>query len=207
MRTDNPCHGIKRFDEEGHERFLSEAEIAKLSDVLAAWPNKTVAAALRFLLLTGARRGEVTKATWDQFNFELKTWTKPSAHMKNKKKHVVPLSAPAREVLAGLPQNGELVFPGCGGLSKQWQRIRKTAGLEDVRLHDLRHTAASILATRGASLQVIGKLLGHTQVQTTERYSHIADAALAAAAESIGDVVSNAGKEAAPPETLRKEHS
>jgi integrase len=204
MRPDNPCKGIPRFPEESRETFLSQAEIARLSDTLASWPDQTVAAAIRFLLLTGARRGEVMNATWNQFDLERGTWTKPSHHTKTKRRHVVPLSAPARELLAGLPRDDEQVFPGLGRLTMKWQRIKKRAGLDHVRLHDLRHSAASILASRGASIQVIGRLLGHTRIETSMKYSHLTDTALMEAVESIGDAVNSAGEKSAEVVRLRK---
>ena len=194
LRTDNPCKGVGRFPEQGRERFLSQQEIARLSEALAEYPNKTVAAALRFLLLTGARKGEVVNATWEQFDFERGLWDKPSSHTKTKRRHVVPLSAPARQLLADLPRESDLVFPGLGGLTRAWYAIRSAADLDDVRIHDLRHSAASILASKGMSLPLIGAVLGHTQVQTTLRYSHLANSALQEAVDLIGDEVENTAK-------------
>ncbi len=204
MRPDNPCKGVDRFPEQGRERFLSQQEIADLSQALAEHPNKTIAAAIRFLLLTGARKGEVISATWDQFDFERGLWDKPSAHTKTKRRHVVPLSAPALQILNELPRDSELVFPGLGGLTRAWYSIREAAGLEGVRIHDLRHSAASILASKGLSLPLIGAVLGHTQVQTTLRYSHLANHALQEAVDSIGDEVASAGKQSAKVSQLRR---
>ena len=189
MRPDNPCKGIDRFPEQGRERFLSQQEIADLSDALAEHPNRTIAAAIRFLLLTGARKGEVISATWDQFDFERGLWDKPSAHTKTKRRHVVPLSAPALQILGDLPRDSERVFPGLGSLTRGWHSIREAAGLEGVRIHDLRHSAASILASKGLSLPLIGAVLGHTQMQTTLKYSHLANHALQEAVDLIGDEV------------------
>jgi integrase len=189
LRADNPCKGVDRFPEQGRERFLSQQEIANLSDALAEHPNQTVAAAIRFLLLTGARKGEVINATWDQFDFERGLWDKPSSHTKTKRRHVLPLSAPALQILADLPRDSERVFPGLGSLGHAWQKIRGAAGLDGVRIHDLRHSAASILASKGLSLPLIGAVLGHTQWQTTMRYSHLANHALQEAVDLIGDEV------------------
>jgi integrase len=107
----------------------------------------------------------------------------------------VPLSAPARQLLAGIPQAGEYAFPGRSGgyrveIKGNWQVIRKAARLEGVRVHDLRHSYASILASAGLSLPVIGALFSHTQAQTTARYAHLFDDLLRAATERVGAIVS-----------------
>jgi len=199
MRPDNPCKGVPRFPEVHRERFLSQQEIARLSEVLAEWPNQTVAAAVRFLLLSGARKSEVINMTWDQIDFERRRWTKPSHHTKQKRQHVVPLSPPALQILAERPRDSERVFPGLGSINHAWQKIRKQAGLDGVRVHDLRHSTASILASKGMSLTMIGAVLGHTQVQTTAKYAHLADQALQDAVDAVGDVVEEAGKPAGKP--------
>ena len=123
--------------------------------------------------------------TWDQIDFEKGTWTKPAAHTKQKKLHHVPFSAPALEILARdagtrLEEgSSEYVFPGRDGvghrvdLKKPWAAICKAASINGLRLHDLRHSYASILASGGTSLPMIGKLLGHTQAATTQRYAHL----------------------------------
>ena len=156
---------------------------------------------MRLLLLTGARRGEVLSMTWDQIDFENGTWTKPSAHTKQKKTHHVPLSAPALQLLADMrgTSNSEYVFPGRGtehrsDLKKPWASICDVAGIEKLRLHDLRHSYASLAAAGGASLPIIGKLLGHTQVATTGRYAHLDVDPLREVAERVGAIVAGAGK-------------
>src|SRR6185312_5249001 len=99
-RSDNPCKGIERFPEQKRERWLSTEEIERLSSVLKKHPNQRAANAFRLLLLTGARRGEVLNATWDQFDLSRRVWTKPGSHTKTKREHVVPLSAPALALLS-----------------------------------------------------------------------------------------------------------
>ena len=145
--------------------------------------------------LTGARRGEVLAATWDQFDLDLGVWTKPGATTKQKTEHRIPLSAPARQLIAELPRDSEYLFPGRGSshrveIKYAWAAVCKKAGIKGARIHDLRHTYASLLASSGLSLPVIGALLGHTQAQTTLRYAHLLDDPLRKATETVGAIVS-----------------
>ena len=194
-RLDNPCRGIERYPEPARKRYLTLAELERLAEALDAHEYEDAVNVVRLCLLTGARSGEVMAARWDEFDIEAGSWTKPSAHTKQKTEHQVPLSAPARQLLAELPERGPHLFPGPGRdghlttIKRSWDSIRGAAGLSDVRLHDLRHTYASILASGGASLLQIGRLLGHTQPGTTARYSHLYDDPLRAAAERVGAVV------------------
>jgi integrase len=197
-RTDNPAHGIERNQEHKRVRYLSPDELGRLSAALTAYSDQQAANAIRLLLLTGARRGEVLTAKWSDFNFESGEWVKPGAATKQRTEHRIPLSAPARQLLTGMPRNGEFLFPGPGAtgcrvdLKKPWASVCKTAGLKDVRLHDLRHTYASVLASAGLSLHVIGGLLGHTQPQTTARYAHLTQDSLKSATETAGAIISGA---------------
>lgn len=199
-RTDNPVKGIHRNPEHKRTRYLSGEEIQRLTTVLAAHPNQKSANVVRLLLLTGARRGEVLDATWDQFDVEAGVWIKPSAHTKQKKEHRVPLSAATIRLLSDIKANSgpsPYVFPGrtSGGsltdIKNFWAGICKKAQLQDCRIHDLRHTYASILASSGMSLPVIGALLGHTQPNTTARYSHLFDDPLREATERVGSLVAS----------------
>jgi integrase len=223
-RSDNPCKGIERNQEEKRHRYLSPDELANLTQALSDHEDKQAADIIRMLLLTGARRGEVQAAKWDQFDLKEGVWTKPGSTTKQKTLHRVPLSAPARQLLSELHDeadgSSEYVFPGRGGkshrkeLKKDWRKLCIAAGLVDTetsedangrerievtpnaRLHDLRHTYASVLASAGLSLPIIGALLGHTQPQTTARYSHLMDDPLRQATERVGAVVMNRGKNA-----------
>lgn len=209
-REDNPARGIERAHEEKRERFLSPAEICRLGKALAAHAERTSANAIRLLLLTGARRSEALSATWDQFDLTTGIWIKPSAHTKQKKQHRVPLSAPALALLAEMrreaPEGCRYVFPstksskpaGDGTAAKfepltevkrTWNTVCRAAQMPDTRLHDLRHSYASVLASRGLSLHIVGALLGHTQPRTTARYAHLYDDALRAATEQVGAMV------------------
>jgi integrase len=209
-RADNPVKGIERNHEDRRTRYLSPAEIARLATVLDGHPERTSASLVRFLLLTGARFGEAASATWDQFDLEVGVWVKPSAHTKARRTHRVPLAAPARQLVAELKaSNGhsQYVFPGDTGkpittVKRFWASVCRSANIEGVRIHDLRHTHASILASAGLSLPIIGALLGHTQVATTARYAHLLDDPLREAAERVGAVV--AGGKPAEVVTLRR---
>jgi integrase len=216
MRADNPAKGIERNNEEARHRYLIGDELRRLIDALAAYPNQTSANAIRLLLLTGARRGEVLAARWDQFDLETGVWVKPSSHTKQKRLHRIPLSAGARLLLVEIKAaagSSEFLFPSSLGttghlmdIKRAWASIRKLAGLDGVRTHDLRHSYASILASSGLSLPVIGALLGHTQASTTQRYAHLFDDPLRAATERVGVIVTAAGedKPAAPIVRLKK---
>ena len=203
LRSDNPAKGIDRYHEEPRNRFLSEAEIKQLSDALGNYPNQKIANVIRMLLLTGARSGEVRNATWGQFDLKAGVWVRPSSHTKQKKYHRVPLSAPAMQLLAEIfdekKKPEDYVFPGekvgkpLQELKGAWAIIRKEADIPDVRIHDLRHSFASILASTGFSLPMIGALLGHSQTQTTARYAHLFDEPLREATERVGAVVMGGG--------------
>jgi integrase len=219
MRADNPAKGIERNTEERRNRYLAGDELRRLTEALAVYPNQGAANAIRLLLLTGARRGEVLAASWDQFNLEAGVWVKPSSHTKQKREHRIPLSAPVRQLLAEMKgaadrraaeTRGEpspFLFPARRGardarlgapghmveVKSAWRAICKLAGLSGVRVHDLRHSYASILASAGLSLPVIGALLGHTQPGTTARYAHLFDDPLRAATERVGAIVTGNG--------------
>jgi integrase len=199
-RADNPARGVERTPERRRERYLSTAELVKLTKALAEHEDQQAANIVRLLLLTGSRRGEVLSAKWADFDLETGVWTKPGATTKQDTLHRVPLSAPARQLLNELREAaGEddvYVFPGRDGeghradLNKPWPAILKAAKITNFRLHDLRHSYASILASAGLSLPIIGALLGHTQAQTTQRYAHLFDDPLRQATERVGAIVS-----------------
>jgi integrase len=198
MRPDNPVKGLERNTEQKRRRYLSRDELARLTLALAEHPDQQAADILRLCLLTGCRRGEAQQARWPDIDLAGGKWTKPGATTKTKTAHQVPLSKPARQLLADLrARRGDsaLVFPSriTGGprreLKKNWAAICKTAGITGLRMHDLRHSFASELVSSGHSLAVIGDLLGHTQVATTARYSHLFDDVAREAVDSVGAVM------------------
>ena len=196
LRQDNPCRGVERNQEHKRNRYLdTKNELPRLLDTLATSSDVQAANCVRMLLLTGARRNEVLTMRWDQIKDSV--WIKPASSTKQKLEHRVPLSAPAQQLLEEIRATtgrSEYVFPSRGGhrrnITQAWMRIRKSAGLSGVRLHDLRHTYASVLVSGGASLPLIGALLGHTQPQTTHRYAHLFDDPLRAATEKVGAIIS-----------------
>lgn len=188
----NPCRHVQRFPEKARERFLAADELARIGDALAGAEAKGLAdwravACIRLLLLTGARLSEILTLQWGWLDLEAGTARLPDSKTGAKTLY---LPAPALEVLAALPREaanphvlpGERAGAPFVGIQKPWQRVRQAAGLPDVHLHDLRHSFASVGVAAGDSLFIVGKLLGHKQASTTERYAHLApDPALAAA--------------------------
>jgi integrase len=196
---DTPANGFYRRVESPRERFLTKGEIDRLAAVLDADPDQRAAGIIRICMLTGSRVGEVRQARFEQFNLELGIWSKPAATTKQRKVHRVPIS---EDVAAIVRQRHLLVlkgnpwlFPGdvpgqpVKEIRRFWLRVQKEAGIEDARVHDLRHTFASLLVNGGASLEMIGKLLGHTQMQTTQRYAHLLDAPLRAGLDAVASAI------------------
>jgi integrase len=196
--ADNPAKGIERYPEHGRERFLTVDELARLGDALRETKiDPFAAAALRLLILTGARLREILDAQWQHVDFERgvifladsKTGAKP-----------LYLNAAALAILAEIPRidgNPHIIPGGKTGqpradLKKPWAAACKAAGLEGLRLHDLRHSFASVGAGASLGLSVIGKLLGHSQAATTHRYAHLDADPMRRAAETIGATISAA---------------
>ncbi len=198
----NPVRHIKRFKEsDGAERFLSLAELRALGEALRTYEadggSPYAAAAIRLLALIGARKSEVLSLRWDWVDFEGARLNLPDSKTGKK---AIPLNAAALAVLADLPRiaGNPHVFPGstAGGhiadLKWPWMLVRERAGLGDVRLHDLRHSFASLGVGSGMGLPIIGALLGHKDAHTTQRYAHLADDPLRAASEAIGGQIAAA---------------
>lgn len=194
QHASNPCRGIARYKRKKMERFLSMAEYRALGNVLreAEREMPQAVALLRLLIATGARVGEITGLRWE--------WVKEARIFLPDSKtgaKVLYLNAPARAVLDGLRTDCRegLVFPSPYNASKpvkigpQWQEIRQRAGLGDLRLHDLRHSFASLAIRNGISLTIISRLLGHALPETTERYAHLADDSISEAADRVCSVL------------------
>lgn len=198
-RLDNPAQGIEKYQEEKRDRWLNDEELQRLWSILDKYPENITAYVFKFLLLTGARKGEALQAMWDQFDLEKGLWIKPAHLTKQKKKEHLPLSDKALLLLETLKKrntaNSLYLFPGkkegkpLKEVKKFWSTVLKQANLENVRIHDLRHTHASHLVSSGLSLSIVGKLLGHTQASTTQRYAHLADEPLRKATEVFGNKV------------------
>ncbi|HBJ41052.1 MULTISPECIES: tyrosine-type recombinase/integrase [unclassified Hyphomonas] len=192
----NPASGIEKNPEQKRERYLSYDEIRRLLFELERHPQKTSCDAIRFILFTGCRRGEALSATWDQFDSELKVWTKPAATTKQRRLHRVPVSREVTKLLEVRKASAasEFVFESIRGraltdIKKTWIAVTRSAGIRDARVHDLRHTFASIAVSQGQSLPVIGAMLGHSQPQTTARYAHLLDDPLVEATELISNKI------------------
>lgn len=215
----NPARGVERYKEEGRERYLSTQELERLGAAIREaettgipWKidsdKKTkhvpkgrqttiigehAAAALRLLILTGARVGEILSLKWEHVDMERGLLRLPDS--KTGQKTII-LNAPAMEVLAGLSRAGVYVVAGDSvgtaeerprsDLKRPWAMVRQRAELDGVRLHDLRHNFAAFGAGGGLGLPIIGKLLGHSQPQTTARYAHLDNDPLRRASDTIG---------------------
>lgn len=215
----NPVAGLERNRENKRHRYLTAQEIRRLSEALDAFEDKTAVRIVRLLMLTGARKTEVLSATWSQIDLDNRIWTKPGSTTKQKTEHRVPLSEAACQLLAEMKaeawasrQNSDWIFPARHGghrvdIKKEWlalciaadlavaEVVKGKDGKERIahrptaRIHDLRHTYASLLVSSGHSLPIIGALLGHSQQTTTQRYAHLRDDPLRAATESVGAAV------------------
>jgi integrase len=195
---DNPARGVKKFKDKKCERFLSEAELGKLGEALrqaeAAGENKAAIEAIKMLMLTGCRKGEILTLKWAHVDFDWSCLRLPDSKTGAK---VVPIGKAALDLLKGISKSegNPYVFTSnkegthLVGLYKVWDRVRELAGLEDVRLHDLRHSFASVGAASGDSLLMIGALLGHKDAKTTARYAHLSDNPIKQAADRIAGVI------------------
>ena len=203
--TSNPVRGITFFKENKRDRWLQEDELNRLLQVLEQHKIYPPAQVIRLILLTGSRKGEVLNAQWNQFDLDRGVWVKPFYLTKQKKTEHVPLSQEALMFLQSLKEHStsSYVFPGriadcpLTDIKKFWARVLKEANLTDLRIHDLRHTYASHLVSSGLSLSIVGKLLGHTQAATTQRYAHLADQALRDATNVFGNKIASLKKNGA----------
>ena len=196
----NPCRSVRRYRVDPHkERFLTPRELARLGRTLDIAPSKRLAsrhaaAAIRLLVLTGCRRNEIMGLAWDDLDFKAGEMRLADSKAGPR---IVPMPPAAAEVLADLPRtpDNRWVFPGRKkgthqtNINDSWNRIRKYANLDGVRLHDLRHTFASRALALGEGLPMIGELLGHRQVNTTARYAHLARESVRASTARVADSI------------------
>jgi site-specific DNA recombinase len=174
-------------------------ELTRLAAVLDAAEDQRAAAIIRMCMLTGARVGEVRTARFEQFNLDYAIWSKPASTTKQRKIHRVPISQDVAAIVRlrqqAVPSGNPWLFPGdtvgqpVREIRRFWAKVQKDAELADVRIHDLRHTFASLLVSGGASLEMIGKLLGHSQMQTTQRYAHLMDSPLRAGVDTVASLL------------------
>lgn len=196
--SQNPTLGLSTAPDVQRDRFLSPEETQRLIAAIEVDENRTAARAIMLLLLTGARRNEITQAKWEYVNWERRTLLVPLS--KSGKPRAIALNNHALELLRSIPRvdGNAHIFPSdvtgrpSASLYFPWDRIRQRAGLYSVRLHDLRHSFASFLVNQGVSLYVVQGLLGHAHARTTQRYAHLAQQTLLDAAEVVGTIVSPA---------------
>ena len=201
----NPAKRIDRFGETRRERFLSSEELGRLGHALRELDESgrygTAISALKFLLLTGARLREALNLKWSYVDLERGILLLPDSKTGKK---TVTLNAPSMEILVNLKAKADresfndYVFYGArpdvprSDLKKPWAAVTKLAVLEELRIHDLRHSFASVGAGAGLGLPIVGKLLGHTQAATTQRYAHLDIDPLRRAADAIGETIISA---------------
>lgn len=192
----NPLEGVQQKPCNNEiERFLTSDEAKRLQAAVEASSNSQLKFIVALLLLTGCRKRELLDATWDEFQLERQMWRIPMHRAKTSKTRHVPLSKAAMEVLAQVPrwEGCPYVVPNPATLKpyhsvfNAWDKARTAAGLPDVRMYDLRHSAASNLVNSGQSLYVVRTILGHSQTKTTQRYAHLASETLLAAANAAAD--------------------
>lgn len=208
----NPCKHVEKYKEMKRKRFLNSDELSALGKALSdiekdgSEPPQALAA-IRLLIFSGCRLSEILTLKWSYINWDLDALFLPDSKTGAK---TIPLNGPARLILENQPviEENEFIFTGhresqhLVGLGHIWQRIRERAGIPDVRIHDLRHSYASVGAAAGLGLPQIGALLGHTQASTTERYAHLSTGTLKAATELIGERINEAMR--AEPQKIRR---
>jgi len=192
----SPVKDFRYKEENNHrERFLTQSEAKTLKDCVERSENTQLKYIVSLLLLLGCRKRELLGATWDQFDLERRTWRIPIT--KTGRSRRVPLSAAALDVLKEVPR-----YPGCAYVVPNpqtlkpytsvycaWDRARRQAGMPELRMHDLRHSHASFMVNAGRSIYEVAKVLGHTQIKTTQRYSHLSQETLLAAVDAAADAM------------------
>lgn len=197
VRTDgvNPCWKVKRYKEVKRERYLTPDELARLGKVLRESDSEPEAAnCIRLLLLTGCRLGEIQTLKWEYIDFDTGVLRLPDSKTGAK---IVPIGKAAIDVLKDIPKlkdnpyviTGRVEGQYLTDIQKPWRRLRKRAGLSGLRIHDLRHSFASDALQLGQDLTMIGRLLGHTQVQTTARYAHLKTDPIRTAADKVSEMI------------------
>lgn len=204
----NPALGIKKFNENKRERYLTEKEIKDLWTALDQETNKINSNIIKLILLTGSRKSEVLTARWQDFDLVNKVWFKPAILTKQKKSLHIPLNDEAAAIISDLKKaivkddeldnckeevvsNNQFLFyntktkTNVKDIKRFWQKICAKANIKDATIHDLRHTFASILVNSGVGLEVIGRLIGHSSIRTTQRYAHLTNDALRKVIESF----------------------
>lgn len=194
----NPCRGLKKYKEKKRESFLNSEELSRLGEALRIEEEfaPSAVACIRLLLLTGCRLGEIQTLKWSYLDLDTCLAFLPDSKTGRKTLY---LGSVAVKLLKSIPRQkdnphvitGDIDGQHLTDMQKPWRRIRKLAILPDVRIHDLRHTFASSGVALGQGLPIIGRLLGHTQPQTTARYAHLAAAPALEVADKISENLAN----------------
>ena len=211
----DPTKDISKFPEEERQRYLSDKEISDLAKALEEEKKNPNSKIIRLIFSTGSRKSEVLSAKWKDFDLEKGTWFKKAASTKQKKDSHIPLNKEAFGIVKSLRKNTlssealedcremivsneEFLFynpktqTNVKDIKAFWKKVCTSAGIKNARIHDLRHTFASILVNEGVTLQVAGKLMGHSDTRTTERYSHLVNATLKQATDIFSSKVTKA---------------
>jgi integrase len=193
----NPTKDVPLFEDQAgkRDRFLTEAETHQLFEAVNQSENPMLKYIVAMLILTGARKREVLDAKWEDFDMERRQWRIPVTKLGRPR--YVPLSNGAISLLASVPHDEAVPYvfanPDTGKpyseVFKSWDTARKRAGLPEVRMHDLRHSFASFLVNAGRTLYEVQRILGHTQIKTTQRYAHLSQDTLLDAADAVGNLV------------------
>lgn len=206
MLESSPLTRLQLFNPDNRmENYLSPEQLDKLVTVLRIAPPRTVCNVALFLLTTGARLNEALRARWDQIDKANRVWKIPASNSKSKRIRSVPLNDAALEVLSQLDTEGKYdnLFINTKtkkplvNVHKVWGRLRAQAGMEWLRIHDLRHSYASFLVNSGRTLYEVQKILGHSDAKVTERYAHLSSKTLQDAANTASIIIQSAGSKAA----------
>lgn len=200
VRTDgvNPCWKVKRYKEVRRERYLTQDELSRLGEVLRSSSAEPEAInCIHLLVLTGCRLSEIQKLKWEFVDLTAGLLRLPDSKTGAK---IVPIGRAAIDILNGIEKlngnpyviTGQVEGQHLTDMQRPWRRLRKRAGLDGLRIHDLRHSFASDALQLGEDLPMIGRLLGHTQVQTTARYAHLKTDPIRAAANKVSNAIANA---------------
>ena len=201
LLKDNPASGVKLFNLDNKvEHYLNATELERLMAVLQTGANRPVCLIAMFLLSTGARMNEALTAKWVHINRDTRTWIVPALHSKSKKQRSIPLNDSALDIIKQLDTEGEFEYlfvnrvtgNAYSNIHKAWGKLRLQAGLPNLRIHDLRHMYASFLVNNGVQIYSVSKILGHSTVKVTERYSHLDSKTLQAAANSASLMINAA---------------
>ena len=193
LLIENPAKGVKLFNLDNKmENYLNAEQLERLFSVLKTDPNRPVCLIIMLLICSGARLNEVLGATWGQINRDTRTWITPALNSKSKKARSVPLNDSALDVINQLDTEGKFEYLFINHLTgtryknihKFWSKMRNKLGMRKIRIHDFRHNYASLMANSGRSILEISRVLGHSSVRVSERYSHLNTATLQEAANS-----------------------